>query len=211
MHIELRAVFTLFLESYTSDIALIDKLWHEIEQAYSGPERYYHTLEHIKNVLEQLLLVKDNINDWDTVLFSLFYHDVVYKASRSDNEEQSAVLAEERMNQLSVAKEKILQCKKQILATKSHVQQAEKDINYFTDADLAVLGQEWNVYEQYFKQVRKEYAIYPDFLYNPGRKKVLNHFLQMQRIFKTDYFFETLEIQAKSNLQGELKFLENKS
>ena len=208
MHTELRATFTLLLKTYTSDTTLIDKLWYEIEQAYSGPKRYYHTLMHLNNLLKQLLLVKDKINDWDTILFSLFYHDVVYKVTRSDNEEQSAVLASERMKQLSVPEETILQCKRQILATKSHMQQAQQDTNYFTDADLSVLGQDWNVYEQYFNQVRKEYAIYPDFLYNPGRKKVLNHFLQMNTIFKTESFFEMLETQAKSNLQRELEILE---
>ncbi len=208
MYTELQSTFTQLLKTYTNDTVLIDKLWYEIEQAYSGPKRYYHTLMHLNKMLEQLLLVKDKINDWETVLFSLFYHDIVYKANRSDNEEQSAVLVGKRMKMLSVSEERILQCSRQILATKSHTHQAEQDTNYFTDADLSVLGQEWSIYEQYFKQVRKEYAIYPDFLYNPGRKKVLNHFLQMDKIFKTDYFFETLETQAKSNLQRELEILE---
>jgi hypothetical protein len=33
-----------------------------------------------------------------------------------------------------------------------------------------------------------EYSIYPAFIYNPERKKVLNHFLLMDRIFKPAFF-----------------------
>jgi len=62
----------------------------------------------------------------------------------------------------------------------------------------------------YYKNARKEYAIFPDFVYKPGRKKVLLHFLAMERIFKTDYFFHKFEMQAKQNLQKELEMLGKK-
>lgn len=206
----LKKTFTILLHAYTSDIGLIETLWNEIEKAYFNPKRSYHTLSHLEHVLAQLLLVKDKIHDWDTILFTLFYHDVVYKASRSDNEEQSAVIAEKRMQELSVSTEKIISCKKQIMATKSHFKEADSDTNYFTDADLSILGQDWETYAAYVKDVRKEYAVYPDFLYKPGRKKVVAHFLNMERIFKTDYFFEGLEEKATRNLKGELAFWEGK-
>lgn len=205
-----KETFEILLNSYTKNQLLIEELWNEIEKAYSNPKRHYHTLSHLDNLLMQLTTVKDKIEDWNTILFTLFYHDVVYKASRSDNEERSADFAGKRMEQLSIPEEKITKCKNQILATKNHLQQIDSDTNYFTDADLSVLGKDWNVYETYFKQVRKEYSIYPDFLYNPGRKKVLHHFLQMEQIFKTDYFFNELEEKAKSNLRNELEFLQGK-
>lgn len=206
----LKQTFDTLLNSYTSNKNLIDEFWNEIEKAYSNSKRQYHSLAHLENVLQQLIYVKNNINDWDSILFTLFYHDIVYKATKPDNEEQSAVFAGVRMKKLEISDEKILKCKNQILATKSHLQQPDSDTNYFTDADLSVLGQEWSLYETYFKGVRKEYSIYPDFLYNPGRKKVLNHFLAMERIFKTDYFFDKLEEKAKSNLKKELEFLAGK-
>lgn len=68
-------------------------------------------------------------------------------------------------------------------------------------------NQHWNIYSQYTKQVRQEYSIYSDVIYNAGRKKVLNHFLTMNRIFKTPYFFDKLEKQAKENLFKELESL----
>ena len=67
--------------------------------------------------------------------------------------------------------------------------------------------QEQVLYDTYCQQVRKEYSIYPDFLYKPGRKKVLEHFLNMERIFKTTYFFDLYEAQARENLRRELSSL----
>ncbi|MNJ03033.1 hypothetical protein D3C73_1632060 [compost metagenome] len=55
--------------------------------------------------------------------------------------------------------------------------------------------------------MRQEYAIYPDLVYNPGRKNVLLHFLAMDRIFKTDYFFEKYEKPARENLRKEAELL----
>ncbi len=203
----LQETFKSLLTSYTDNNSLINELWAEIQQNYSSKKRHYHTLQHLDNLLAQLTEVKTEIHNWDSILFTLYYHDIVYNALKSDNEEKSAELAEKRMQQLLVHQETIDICKNQILATKSHVHSADSDTNFFTDADLSVLGQDWETYAVYYKNVRKEYAIYPDFLYNPGRKKVLNHFLSMERIFKTDYFYGKFEKVAKQNLLREIELL----
>jgi predicted metal-dependent HD superfamily phosphohydrolase len=203
----LKQTFFELIQNYSNDFNLINELWNEIEQNYSSNKRYYHTLNHLENLLNQLLEVKSKIKDWNCILFTLFYHDLIYKATKSDNEEKSADFAVEKMSQLLVSKLVIENCKNQILATKSHLLNIDSDTNYFLDADLSVLGQDWNSYQNYYKNVRKEYSIYPDLLYKPGRKKVLKHFLAMEKIYKTDYFNQKFEMNAKLNLQKELEFL----
>jgi predicted metal-dependent HD superfamily phosphohydrolase len=203
----LKETFVELIACYKDDDQLTNELWNEIEGSYSNKKRHYHTLDHLDNLLRQLTEVKNDIKEWNTILFSLYYHDVVYNPLKSDNEERSADLAEKKMLQLSVPKLIIENCKAQILATKKHNINQDSDVNFFTDADLSILGSEWHVYSIYFKQVRKEYSIYPDLIYKPGRKKVLHHFLQMERIFKTDYFSSRFELQAKQNLQQELALL----
>ena len=203
----LKKTFINLLLKYTDNASLIDELWAEIESNYSGKKRYYHNLSHLENLLAQLIKVKDQIKQWDTILFTLYYHDAVYKAIKSNNEEASAILADKRMKQISVPTEIINSCKAQILATKKHQENSDTDTNYFTDVDLSVLGQDWERYSQYYQQVRKEYSIYPDIMYNPGRKKVLQHFLDMNRIFKTEFFYSAFENQAKQNLKKELSLL----
>src|SRR6266542_2634420 len=112
-----------------------------------------------------------------------------------------------RLNSIGVSVDKINKCEEQILATKTHEDTNDYDTNLFTDADLSILGQTWNMYENYTHQLRKEYAVYPDLLYNERRKKVLMHFLEMNRIFKTDEFYNQFEKQARENLKRELKEL----
>jgi predicted metal-dependent HD superfamily phosphohydrolase len=203
----LKEIFSNLLINYTTNSSLINELWDEVEKNYSGKKRHYHTLQHLENLLITLTEVKSEIQHWESILFTLFYHDIIYTALKSDNEENSALLAEKRMQQLSVSSDIIERCKNQILATKSHSKSTDSDTNYFTDADLSVLGQPWEIYSLYYKNVRKEYAIYPDFIYNPGRKKVIQHFLSMNSIFKTDYFYNQFEKVAKENLMKELSYL----
>jgi predicted metal-dependent HD superfamily phosphohydrolase len=202
----LHTIFIQLLSNYTSDQSLVSELWTEIADKYSGKKRHYHTLQHLEHLLYQLQAVQSLLKHRETILFTLFYHDIVYQAHRSDNEEKSAALARKRMLQAGVDPVIIENCTNQVLATKSH-QAADEDTNYFTDADLSILGQPWEVYVLYYKNVRKEYIMYPDFLYNPGRKKVLQHFLSMNRIFKTDYFYHRFEAQARKNLQAEWALL----
>lgn len=195
----------LFL-NFAQDVSLQENLWLEIKTYYTSKKRHYHNLSHLENLFSELFPIKEKLEDWETVQFSIFYHDIIYNASRNDNEEKSAILAIERLKEIGLPEDQILKCNHQILMTKSH-EISDNDSNYFTDADLSILGKSWEVYEEYYQQIRKEYRIYPDFIYNGGRKKALRHFLEMDRIFKTDYFFEKYEIQARQNLQKELEIL----
>ena len=201
----MKLLFSELLTHYTTNKKLIGQLWTEIESSYSSPKRHYHTLHHLQHILDELSGVKQDISDWDTVLFSVFYHDITYNPLRRDNEERSAAIAENRLSTIDVPAEKIAGCQVQIMATKSHVWTGDKDTDYFTDADLAILGQEWAIYESYKAAIRKEYSLYPDLIYKPGRKAVVEQFLQQEKIFKTDPFFNRYEKQARVNLQKEME------
>lgn len=198
--------FKNLVQKHTQDNSLEENLWLEIETYYNSKKRHYHTLSHLENLFAALFPIQEKLEDWETIQFSIFYHDIIYNASKHDNEEKSALLAIERLKEIGLPEDKILKCNHQILMTKSH-EISDNDTNYFTDADLSILGNPRKTYEDYFKQIRKEYRIYPDFMYNRGRKKALKHFLEMERIFKTDYFFEKYEKQARLNLLNELEFL----
>ncbi|HJS56039.1 MAG TPA: hypothetical protein VJ765_15920 [Chitinophagaceae bacterium] len=200
-----RDIFFDLTKKYTTDFQLTQRLWIEIEKKYSAPDRHYHTRSHLENLISQLEEVKTQIHDWDSVLFAVFYHDVIYKATSKNNEEKSADLARKRLREINIPQGKSLKCTDMILATKKHLKTGDNDTDLFIDADLSILGQSWDVYATYFHQVRKEYSIYPDFIYNPGRKKVLNGLLQMERIYKSMYFYDKLEAKARQNLAREME------
>jgi predicted metal-dependent HD superfamily phosphohydrolase len=199
--------FAEAVSRYSNDAVLAGKLWGEIEKSYTAKKRYYHNQSHLENLLKELTSIKESIEDWDCTIFSIAYHDIVYNTLQKDNEEQSAAMAEQRLAEIAFPAQRISKCVEQILATKGHTISNNQDINFFTDADLSILGSSWEVYETYFKNIRKEYSYYPDLLYKPGRKKVLQHFLSMDKIFKTDEFFSRYEEQARKNLSAELERL----
>ncbi len=203
----LKDTFAELVLQYTTDSRLVNELWAELEENYTGKKRHYHTLQHLEHMLHLLSEIKEPIRNWNAILFSMYYHDSIYNGLKTTNEEKSAAYAENRMQQMGVPKPTIDRVINQILATKNHAVSADNDTNFFTDADLVVLGLQWDQYAVYYKQVRKEYALFPDLIYVPGRKKVLQHFLQMERIYKTEYFYAKFEKQAKQNLQKELSEL----
>lgn len=201
----LHETFLRLAAQYSDDEQQMAACWLEIKNEHSAADRYYHNLSHLENLITQLSAC--NLTDRNTVLFSVFYHDIVYAVTQKDNEEQSAIVAEKGLLSLNVPPAQIEKCKHQIIATKSHQLSDDPDTNLFTDADLSVLGLEWPLYEAYYKQVRQEYAVYPDDVYKPGRKNVLHHFLEMKRIFKTAVFYDKFEVSARENLRRELLML----
>ena len=201
-------IFKTELTAIRTEDILIDKLWLEIASNYSKRNRHYHNLHHLDNLADELVKISTKLNDWPTIIFSIAYHDIVYNILKQYNEEKSADFAIKRLKLLKIPEDKITVCKEQILATKGHNISVDDDTNYFIDADLAILGSEYEIYRVYIQQIRKEYKFYPDLLYNPGRKKVLNHFLQMDAIYKTHYFTSKYEQQARKNIEYELKELE---
>lgn len=185
----------------------IRSCWEELERAYAEPKRHYHNLQHIEALILLARQHGEELQDLETLCFAIFYHDAIYQVDRKDNEERSAELAARRLKELGLPQEEIDCCVGQIIATKTHEPNQDPDTAYLLDFDLSILGQSWERYAAYSEQIRAEYAKYPDFLYRPGRKKVLQQFLAMDRIFKTDAFFESHEKRARENLERELNAL----
>ena len=95
----------------------------------------------------------------------------------------------------------------QIEATKKHKLTDDSDTNFLLDLDLSILGSSSNQYKRYRENIKKEYYMYPGFMYRKGRKKVLEHFLNLDSIFKTEFFKKEYEKRARKNLKLELKEL----
>ena len=70
----------------------------ELVAAYTAPGRHYHNLTHIEDCLGALARV-DNLSaaEREILVEAIWWHDVVYDATRADNEELSAQLAEQHV------------------------------------------------------------------------------------------------------------------
>ncbi|MFA8301349.1 MAG: hypothetical protein ACEPOV_14370 [Hyphomicrobiales bacterium] len=205
----LKQIWEDLSSNYCADNNLVNELWEEIEQLYSSLSRFYHTLEHIEYMAEMALENKELISNMDAFLFSIFYHDIIYNAKRTDNEDKSAILASKHLSKLNVPEEIISKCQEYIIATKRHKACSCSDTNMFLDMDLAILGESQLVYNRYSLFIRQEYSCYSDIQYNCRRIILLQRLLSRKRIFKTDLFFNLYEQQARNNINKEITFLEN--
>jgi predicted metal-dependent HD superfamily phosphohydrolase len=206
-----RQIFIDVVLRQTSNASVAETQWNLVETAYSNPDRHFHTPSHLQQMYGELLPLQNQIEDWDSLLLALFFHDYVYDVvsymTDNDNEDKSAEAAKEFLQSINYPAEKIERVVQHILATKKHEVNADADTNFLTDADLSIWGQPWELYSIYMRNVREEYAVYPDNIFNAGRVKFLKTALQMERIFKTDHFSRLYDTAAKENLNRELEIL----
>jgi len=176
---------------------------------YSERKRYYHNLVHINAMLKQASENKNNIQNYDEMLFAIWFHDIIYKATSKNNEEKSADFAKSTLKKISNGKINIDNVYQLIMSTKTHeiVLTKNNDNAFLLDFDLSILGQSWEVYQTYIQNIRKEYKIYPDLLYKPARKKVLEHFLNRENLFFTEKYQDLFEDNARKNLEHEIQLL----
>lgn len=207
--INLKEFWTALVKNYTADEQLAKKIFAELMIAYNDDGRHYHNSEHISKMLEGAEKWKQLSHDHDALCFAIWYHDVVYNAMKSDNEERSADVAENDLRRIGYPQHKIDKVKEMILRTKKHTEwrNDDADTSLLLDLDLAILGAEPSVYEEYTKQVRKEYGWVPGIMYRRGRRYVLQQFLDAEHIYRLNEFRNALEEKARENLLYEIEQL----
>ena len=195
--------------TFTEDNVLIETYWLELQKHYTSASRHYHDFSHIAHMLAQAETIKHALENLNAFKFAIWYHDIIYKATKKNNEEKSANFAKKRLKSFDFDDIFIKNVEKLIISTKKHevLNLANLDNAYLLDIDLSILGSDWEVYKVYIKNIRKEYKIYPSFVYNPGRKKVLQHFLERETLYFTELFKTQYESQARKNLKREIELL----
>ncbi|WP_201605767.1 hypothetical protein [Psychrobacter immobilis] len=213
-HDELGKCFAQHLSTMTSDISpkQVDRLWQNIVTRYGEPQRAYHTLNHIEQLLVQFENIKQVLSEPHIIALALYYHDVIYDPARSDNELQSAEFATEALG-FYLSTEQCQQIHALIMMTANHqldtLVDSDKynDAAYLLDMDLSILGAPWPIYKQYAKAIRQEYAHVADDNYRDGRTAVLQGLLAHPKLYLTDHYYNQLETQARDNIKRELTSL----
>ena len=168
---------------------------------YTEPSRYYHTLNHIKTSLILFDEVKNQINDPFCIEIAIWFHDIIYNPQKNNNEVLSAQQARLFLQKIAIKSHKIEQL---ILLTQHPANPITEDEKYLIDIDLAILGSDPEIFEKYHQAIRKEYDFIPFELYQQKRKLVLKGFLNQNRLYQTDYFFNKFETQARENIKNQL-------
>ena len=174
--------------------------------AYSAPDRHYHDLAHIEDCLDLLSSV-DNLStaERDLLVQVIWWHDAVYDPKKSDNEEQSALLAE-----LAASSDIREQIGRLIRLTKSHqVTPGDRLGAILISIDLSILGAEPDRYDAYAASIRKEFAHVPNAAYRSGRSDVLQRFMARPVIFPDPDFATRYDQRARANMAREIELLKD--
>jgi predicted metal-dependent HD superfamily phosphohydrolase len=187
------------------------------ETAYSQKQRHYHTQAHIGAMLTCLdahrhLLVQPNL-----VELAIFFHDWVYEPTARDNEMRSIDLLSRFAADVHLSEKDRERVASLIERTITHTlpdveaECRDGDLRLFLDFDLEVLSRPEREYDEYARQIRREYEMYSDAEFCTGRVKVLRGFLGRERLYFSDAFYEAREAKARMNVAREIEMLESKA
>jgi len=181
-----------------------DPEFAKLQEAYSQPQRFYHNIDHIRNCLIDLDSAKHLTKQSDLVELAVWYHDVVYDTKAIQNEEKSGQLAYDACLAAKLPEELAKGTVALILATKHNEVPDEMNARILVDIDLAILGKSVREFDEYEKNIRKEYSWVSEDQFKQGRSNILQMFLhraENNKLYLTDFFRNKYETQARKNLQ----------
>lgn len=171
---------------------------------YQSQERAYHNTKHLVNMCDVLTGFGPPTKHPQLYL-AVLYHDAIYDSRAKDNEEASAMLAEQDLSAIGFDASYIDRVKSLIMTTREHVPAPDdEEAAWLVDADLAVLAASPQDYLLYAQAIRAEYAWVPEPDYRKGRAGVLKRFLARSPLFWVPEHRATWEERARQNLAREL-------
>ncbi|MES2259104.1 MAG: pantetheine-phosphate adenylyltransferase [Pseudomonadota bacterium] len=181
--------------------------------AYGGSGRHYHNLDHLVHGLAEIRSWSANVapgrRATNIVRAAFWFHDAHYEhtVGMVSNEEASAQLwLSSGLGDSAGIGEDVAA----LIRTTDHFQSATvqhplKDT--MLSVDLAILGQDDDVYQHYARGIRAEYGHVPDTRYASQRGQVLAYLRQKAEagtLFADAYFAEQYNAQAIANMGAEL-------
>lgn len=189
-----------------NEAALIEAAERFARPHYAEPHRAYHNAAHVGAMLEALAS-RGVLTP--TLALAIWGHDLIYNARAGDNEERSAEAFGGWLAARGAEAELVREVKALILATRHAAPPTNREEALLVDADLGILGADPEAFAAYDRAIRREYRHVPGLLYRVGRRKVLQGFLDRERLYITPEF-AGLETRARANLTAALKALSGK-
>ncbi|WP_199305718.1 hypothetical protein [Pseudanabaena sp. FACHB-2040] len=180
----------------------------QLLQAYSSPDRFYHTLTHLQDCLSKFDAAKSLARCPEQVELAVWFHDAIYDPKRTDNEQKSAEWASSVIHQSGLSSDIAESVSQLILATRHNSEVSDRDAQLLVDIDLSILGSQADFW-QYEENIRTEYAWVPVDLFRQKRVEILRGFLERQPLYYLDAFREQFEVQARVNLRDAIAKLED--
>ena len=200
--------------------AQVAELGESLLQAWEQPHRAYHHSGHLSQMLADLDRLYAHRAQGTTPLalvLAAWFHDAVYEGAPSEDERRSEQLAVTSLEPLVAAgllsADELQMVRLLVGATATHelpesaelpAGYAVTDIQFFLDADMAILAADSARYRRYLRGVRSEYSHFDDEAFRAGRTTFLRSILERERIFLSEQALPLWEEPARTNLRSEL-------
>lgn len=194
--------------------SLIALTWDDVTSYYSEPHRVFHTVEHLKDGIEALVKWSQQLNSIPSIeqILAWFYHDVIYDVLSKSNEDLSAELAINKINQLASKNTSIDTeiVKTIILDTKSHEATIDESC-IILDIDMISLSESdfdrfltlrYRAEEEYLKEYPKEHVL-------KGCIQFAKSMVEKEYIFNLPINRIKEDPLAKENLRRYIVYLES--
>lgn len=198
----------------------VAELGESLLQAWEQPHRAYHHSGHLSQMLTDL----DRLYAYRTqgstplaLVLAAWFHDAVYEGAPGEDERRSEQLASTSLEPLVTAGlltgHELQMVSLLVRATATHelpesvdlpAGYEPADIQFFLDADMAILAADSARYHRYLRGVRSEYSHFDDEAFRTGRTTFLRSTLGRKRIFLSEQALQLWEEPARANLQAEL-------
>lgn len=196
------------------------KLWHDLgmhgeptevyswlKAQYSGPDRHYHTLNHIEYGLRAIDKLSEPLaidgyekQLFDRVRFAFWFHDCLPTEQRSADVARFVCWTGRKTEHCN-------SIENFIKLTTHKTEPIYVSQRVMVDADLAIFAADEEKFDEYEALVRKEYPNVPEGEYRPVRKSILESFLNRKSIYYTIYAQREWEQIARENLKRSIEKL----
>lgn len=184
------------------------------ETSYGSTQRHYHNLDHLVHGLTEIKVWAANCDasteDVNTLKKAFWFHDAVYAKHQKEmsDEEASAQMWLESCLDTDNAEGPA-----SLIRATDHFQQLGiqhplKDV--LLGVDLAILGQNQDIYDTYAHAIRAEYNYIPTELFNANRIRALKQLCEKansQQLYQNEYFSSQYNAKAIENMKREIDVL----
>jgi predicted metal-dependent HD superfamily phosphohydrolase len=175
---------------------------------YFNPDRHYHDIVHIADLLRHLddmvKWYRDQITHLEELIQAVIWHDETYVPGATQNEAISARQAVRANPHLNGDVLKAI-----IMATRHTGEPlATIEEQIMADIDLQSLAIDFEEFATNTDNIRTEYASVSDEDWKAGRTAFYQSMLDRPRIYYTDLYFQMYEKQARANLKMGITALE---
>lgn len=180
---------------------------------WSTPDRRFHNLRHLINMLARVDELADESHHPDIMRVATWYHGCVFSAETEqvnrrnggEDEAASAAFAAQDLCELGVPEAAVERVCCLIVNLKRHTLSADDiDAMALIDADLGTLAVDPQTYKEYLRLLREEYAHIPQADYLRARLAITSRLLERDRLFHSP-LGQRWEPLARENLEAEAR------